>query len=357
MHQKNFQKIILLLLTSRSNKMKVILILFSVLIIAFNPSGATFSQHKHSYKKNRRVLEKLPSWVIKKEFIVNPKLEPRNDLIKSLIDKLEAYEGIGSQVTKAEFLRLLDRRESRIVYKDKLIKYATPKSQYIQKEEHNNYINYLLKEEKIREGVIFLNKYSDILKKAERKYGVYKQDLVSILMWESHLGKYTGNNRVFNIFMAQILFIDSAQKFALKKIIKKEGYDPFTDSSYGALEQKRITHRKIYAVDGLACLLRYCKEKKIDPLDQYGSWGGAIGYVQFMPFNLVYAVDADSDGVINLKGWPDAIYSAANYLKIKGNYSKDDKGRRDAIFQYNHSDEYVNGVIRYSDEIYKRSLQ
>jgi membrane-bound lytic murein transglycosylase B len=337
--------------------MKVILILFSVLIIAFNPSGTTFSQHKHSHKKSRRISEKLPSWVIKKDLIVNSKLEPRNDLIKSLIDKLEAYEGIGAKLTKTEFLKLLDRRESRIVYKDKLIKYATPNSQNIQKEEHNNYTNYLLNEKKIGEGVIFLNKYSDMLESAERKYGIYKQDLVSILMWESHLGKYTGDSRVFNIFMAQILFIDSAQKFALKKIIQKEGKDPFADSSYRALEQKRISHRKIYAVDGLASLLRYCKEKKMDPLDQYGSWGGAIGYVQFMPFNLGYAVDADSDGVINLKSWPDAIYSAANYLKIKGNYSKDDKGRREAIFQYNHSDEYVNGVIRYSDEIYQRSLQ
>jgi membrane-bound lytic murein transglycosylase B len=157
--------------------------------------------------------------------------------------------------------------------------------------------------------------------------------------------------------MAQILFIDSAQKFALNKLIRKEGVNPLADSSFREQEQKRISHRKIYAIDGLASLIRYCKEKKIDPLDQKGSWGGAIGYVQFMPFNLGYAVDADSDGMINLKEWPDAIYSAANYLKVKGNYCRDEKGRREAIFQYNHSEEYVNGVIRYSDEIYKRSLQ
>ena len=337
--------------------MKTILTLLSVLIIAVTFSGNTFSQHKNTHKKSRKVSEKLPSWVIKKNLIVNSKLEPRNDLIKSLFDKLEASEGIGTKVTKTEFLRLFNRKESRIVYKDKLIKYATPKSQIIQKAEHDNYTNYLLKQEKILEGVDFLYKYSDILDKAESKYGVYKQDLVSILMWESGLGKFTGNSRVFNIFMAQILFIDSAQKFALNKLIKKEGVDPFADSSFRAQEQKRLSHRKSYAVDGLAALLRYCKEKGMDPLDQKGSWGGAIGYVQFMPFNLHYAVDADSNGVIDLKGWPDAIYSAANYLKVKGNYSKDEKGRREAIFQYNHSDEYVNGVILYSDEIHKRSLQ
>jgi membrane-bound lytic murein transglycosylase B len=76
-----------------------------------------------------------------------------------------------------------------------------------------------------------------------------------------------------------------------------------------------------------------------------------------MPFNLVYAVDADGDGVINLKELPDTIISAANYLMVKGNYFRYEKGMREAIFQCNHSEEYVNGVIRYSDETYKRSLQ
>jgi hypothetical protein len=67
--------------------------------------------------------------------------------------------------------------------------------------------------------------------------------------------------------MAQILFIDSAQKFALNKLIRKEGVNPLADSSFREQEQKRISHRKIYAIDGLASLIRYCKEKKIDPLD------------------------------------------------------------------------------------------
>jgi len=299
--------------------MKTLLTILSLLIIAINIPGNTFLHQKHSYRKIKKVSEKLPPWIIKKNLIVNSKLEPTNDLIKSLIVKLEANEGIGTKVTKMEFLRLFNRRESRIVYKDKLTKYASPYSQILQKIENNNNTNYLLKENKILEGVKFLNKYADILNLAERKYGIYKQDLVSILMWESGLGKFTGSSRVFNIFMAQILFIDSAQKFAHNILMKKGSADPFADSSFKEQEQKRISHRKIYAVDGLAALLRYCKEKKMDPLEQKGSWGGAIGYVQFMPFNLQYAVDADSDGVINLKEWPDAIYSAANYLKIKGN--------------------------------------
>ena len=45
----------------------------------------------------------------------------------------------------------------------------TPNSQILQKTEHNNYTNYLLKENKILEGVNFLNKYSDILEKSRKE--------------------------------------------------------------------------------------------------------------------------------------------------------------------------------------------
>ena len=95
--------------------MKVILTILSVLIITISSSGNPISHHKLSHKKSRRVSEKLPSWIIKKNLIVNSELEPKNDVIKSLIDKLEAEEGIGTRVTKIEFLKLFNRRESRIV--------------------------------------------------------------------------------------------------------------------------------------------------------------------------------------------------------------------------------------------------
>jgi len=324
----------------------IIVLMFTGILLANHVSGK-----KHSHRKAK---EKYPVWVIKKDLVVNSQLTPRNDLIKFLINKLEANEGIGKKVTKKEFLSLFDRPDSRLVYKDKLAKYATPRSMDIQKAEHDSYIKILLQDDKIKEGVNFISRNCSILEKAENKYGVYKQDIVSILMWESGLGKYTGSCRVFNIFMGQILFLDAAQKYELKNIIRKEGTNPMADKHFKEFEMKRINHRKLYAVEGLASLLRFCKENNLDPLNQTGSWGGAIGYVQFMPFNLNYAVDADSNGVIDLNNWPDAIYSVANYLKLKGNYSKDVNGRRAAFFQYNHSDEYAEGVMLYADSISRR---
>jgi membrane-bound lytic murein transglycosylase B len=327
----------------------------TLLLVILIFTGMLFANPVHGKRhSHRKVQEKLPAWVIRKNLVVNSNLTPRNDLIKSLITKLEANEGIGKKVTKSEFLRIFNRPESRFVYKDKLIKYATPKSMAIQKAEHDSRIKNLLQDDKINEGVDFISRNSGFLNKAENKYGVLKQDIVSILMWESGLGKYTGSCKVFNIFMAQILFLDAAQKYELNKIFRQEAVNPLADIHIKEYEMMRINHRKLNAVDGLASLLRFCKENNLDPLTQTGSWGGAIGFVQFMPFSLNYAVDADSNGYIDLNDWPDAIYSVANYLKLKGNYSKDTTGRKAAFFSYNHSDEYANGVMLYADSISKR---
>jgi hypothetical protein len=101
--------------------MKVILTILSVLIIAISSSGNPISHPKLSLKNSRRVSEKLPSMIIKKNLIVNSKLDPKKDVIKLLIDKLEADKGTGTRVTKIEFQQLFNRLESRNVYKDKLI--------------------------------------------------------------------------------------------------------------------------------------------------------------------------------------------------------------------------------------------
>src|ERR1035437_7930573 len=106
--------------------MKIFLILLSFLIIVIASSGETFSHSKHPHKKRKAVTEKLPNWTIRKNLIVNSRFEPRNDLIKSLFDKLEAEDASGVKVTRAEFLKLFNRKQSKEVYKEKLIRYATP---------------------------------------------------------------------------------------------------------------------------------------------------------------------------------------------------------------------------------------
>ncbi|HQF37170.1 MAG: hypothetical protein B6D44_17175 [Ignavibacteriales bacterium UTCHB2] len=296
-------------------------------------------------------------WEIRKNLIVDENNEPLNSTLVSLLDGLESNSGEGKRVTKAEFLDLFNRPESRIVYQDRLIRYATPQSMEIQSKEHQDYTKIFMQEKRQLAGIEFLKNNYDLLSKVENEYGILKKDMVSLLMWESGLGEFTGDYQIFNVFMAQVLFLKEAQDYAIKEMIAKGEANPLDDPKRRVSEEKRLERREKDATKNLISLLRNCKENGLDPLAQKGSWGGAIGYIQFMPYNLKYAVDADNNGVKDLFSWTDAIYSAANYLKNVGKYNDTETGRRKALRRYNPSDSYVEGVILYADTIWERYLK
>ena len=73
------------------------------------------------------------------------------------------------------------------------------------------------------------------------------------------------------------------------------------------------------------------------------SSAGAIGFMQFKPSTWAeYGVDADGDGKADPYDPVDAIFSAAHYLAI----SNVAKNPIQAVFQYNHSTDYVREVLR-----------
>lgn len=69
-----------------------------------------------------------------------------------------------------------------------------------------------------------------------------------------------------------------------------------------------------------------------------------------------YGVDANGDGVANPFDIADAIHSAAHFLANEGAASGQIE---QAVFQYNHSDEYVEDVLYYYElyNTYKDSLE
>lgn len=73
------------------------------------------------------------------------------------------------------------------------------------------------------------------------------------------------------------------------------------------------------------------------------SSAGAIGWMQFEPSTWAeYGVDADGDGKTDPDDPVDAIFSAAHYLAASGAA----KNPVQAVFQYNHSTDYVREVLR-----------
>lgn len=79
------------------------------------------------------------------------------------------------------------------------------------------------------------------------------------------------------------------------------------------------------------------------------SYAGATGPMQFMPSTFrAYAVDGNNDGQTDITDVSDSIYTAAHYLANSGA----DEGRYDeALFNYNHSQSYVNTVKGIAEEI------
>ena len=71
---------------------------------------------------------------------------------------------------------------------------------------------------------------------------------------------------------------------------------------------------------------------------------GAQGPMQFMPSTFEsYGVDGDADGTTDINDLEDAVFSAANLLCANG--AGDPERLATAIWNYNHSDEYVNQVL------------
>lgn len=276
--------------------------------------------------------------------------KPAHAQITALLEALAAPAGAGQPVSEAEFRALLGRLAPE-VYADKIIKYATPQSVAIQNQEHADFSNIFLKPRRIKAGVQFLGEHQAELEQAEQLYKVERRDIVAILMWESGLGEFVGNHYIVNVFLGQILYLDVARDLAVRDLIARGEADT-TALALGAAERRRLERLKRNAAANLVTLLRLSKASGVDPAAQKGSWGGAIGYVQFMPNSMVYAKDGDGDGRIDLRTWPDAIHSVANYLHENG-YGGTTRARRRAIHAYNPLDSYVDGVIRYADAVWK----
>lgn len=73
----------------------------------------------------------------------------------------------------------------------------------------------------------------------------------------------------------------------------------------------------------------------------------AVGPMQFIPSTWTYVgVDADGDGVRDPQDIDDAALAAAVYLCVGEQDLSTDAGRRTAVHRYNHSQSYVDLVLR-----------
>lgn len=140
----------------------------------------------------------------------------------------------------------------------------------------------------VRTGVEFINRYESVLNEAERQYGVDREIIAGLLRTESNFGRNVGNYVVFNVF-------------------------------YTLLVQREEERRWKFAADNLAALAAFCQRRGGDCFDVKGSYGGALGAAQFLPFSVLqWGVDGNGDQIVNPYAMEDAIHSAANFLVKHG---------------------------------------
>ncbi len=179
----------------------------------------------------------------------------------------------------------------------------------------------LLSKNSVKRGKSFLVRYNASLKSVEQFYGVQKEIIVAILRVETNFGSATGIYPVLNSLATMALIENRRSEWARKE---------------------------------LAELLNICKAQHRDPFSIRGSWAGAFGISQFIPSSYVnYAVDGNGDGVIDLLTMPDALASVANYLKSHGWANNDSAGKWQAVYAYNHCDNYVRAVFAYAKALMK----
>lgn len=224
-------------------------------------------------------------------------------------------KNLGAEVAKLK--NLLEKKEiSTTAFNDSRFKIYRNISKLFKKERKIDYLSKefgFYTEESFQEGLKFLKVYANLLKTAEKKFDVSKEEIAGILKIESNFGKIIGKRHLLNTFVSMYI----------------------------------TTKRKNFALKEIETILT---QKEIDPFTP-GSYGGAFGYSQSIPTSWIkFAVDFDTNNVKEPFNITDAIGFIANYLSCHGFKHNKEK----AIFNYNHDKKYVSAVKAYAEELRKR---
>lgn len=175
----------------------------------------------------------------------------------------------------------------------------------------------------LQQGKDFIAANLATLKKAEKKYGVSKESLTTVIRIETNFGAMTGNYPVFNVFLSEVVNAKSEARW-------------------------------LWGKQNLTSLINYCHRTQIDCLALNGSYAGAFGLSQFLPYSVEqWGVDGNGDGKIDLFNPEDVIPSTANFLKAHG-WGKTTKSRMKALgLYYGSPANYPRIAINYGEALKK----
>jgi len=202
-----------------------------------------------------------------------------------------AGEGAGERVryvTSELIARGFTPAEAEALFQDRRLELLPPQKVAPRTIDWDAVIRGLVAPASVRQGSEFLTRYQDTFRQVEAKFGVDPGLLTALLRLESNLGKNTGKYVAVNVF-------------------------------YTLLSQQEEEKRWRWAGDNLVALATFCKSTGSDCFELRGSYAGALGAAQFLPYSVLqFGADGNGDSRVDPFLMEDAIMSAANYLVIHG---------------------------------------
>jgi len=108
------------------------------------------------------------------------------------------------------------------------------------------------------------------------------------------------------------------------------------------------------ALDGSSGMARIPSTGQSEKWHGDSRWDHAVGPMQFIPSTWrKWGSDGSHDGTSDPNNVFDAAYSAARYLCASGADLRTGEGWTQAIFSYNHSDDYVRSVVERANSYVK----
>ncbi len=219
------------------------------------------------------------------------------------------------------------------------------------REGHLNYAQFL-EPARINQAARFLADYQRILAQVEKRYGVDRHIIAALLLVETGIGRYTGKTPTLAVLSTYAVMDRKRNRDIIWKHL------PASDRHRWGRQRfdEKLKNRARWAYDEIRALLQVTRDEPQRLRSLRGSPMGAVGWPQFLPSSLLrYGADGNGDGVIDLYAPADAIHSVANYLRGYGWDSELDRAARAAvIYQYNHSQPYVETVMKIAEKLRKR---
>tara|TARA_B100001250_G_scaffold355916_1_gene330687 strand:+ start:53 stop:1045 length:993 start_codon:yes stop_codon:yes gene_type:complete len=172
---------------------------------------------------------------------------------------------------------------NKAIFLPKVIEYDRYQPEFY--EDTSTYISKRVNDKKISVGKKLYIENNGLIENIEQKFSVEKELLLALMGIETNFGKYLGKMDIVSS-LATLSFDKRRSEFFSKELL---------------------------------ILLKLIDQGIVDHESLYGSWAGAFGNFQFMPRTIrEYAIDYNSNSIIELKSIEDSFASAANYISKIG---------------------------------------